>query len=423
MAVLLVTAAAQLLALGLQIIFARLLGPAEYGIFSYVAAALAVGLILAKLGLDTALVRLVAEFLAAGKVGAARSAVTFARLAVLVASVILTVGGFAWSRFVVEEPSLRAAMVVAACLLPLAALSEITAAALRGLRRLAVALSGDGLVRPLVAIAGILLAAGLSTDLAASSALLAYLLGTLASLAVTTRLLRSSLPAGGEVVETANPRSVLAVSIPLMMASGILVAIYSVDTLMLGSLADTTTAGYYAVASRIALFVIFFMNVAQTVASPLIAATRVNGRTEELRAVVRVVNGLALLAAIPATILFVGAAEPLLGIFGGDFQAAAPALRILVISQFLNVLTGPTGTVLSMTGHERMLAILLALGLIANIALNIAWIPSYGLLGAAWASLVAQLVWNLVAALVIWRKMAFDVTSFDLLRRVTVTNP
>src|SRR5688572_19392367 len=52
----------QLLTLGLQILFGRFLGTQEYGIYSYAMAWLGVGLILGKLGFDTALVRFVASY-------------------------------------------------------------------------------------------------------------------------------------------------------------------------------------------------------------------------------------------------------------------------------------------------------------------------------------------------------------------------
>jgi O-antigen/teichoic acid export membrane protein len=52
----------QLLTLGLQILFGRILGTEEYGIYSYAMAWLGVGLIIGKLGFDTALVRFVAAY-------------------------------------------------------------------------------------------------------------------------------------------------------------------------------------------------------------------------------------------------------------------------------------------------------------------------------------------------------------------------
>ena len=418
-----ITAIAQLLALGLQVLFARLLGPTEFGVYSFVFAGLGLCLILAKLGLDTTLVRLVAEFIAGGDLGRLRGLVRIARatgplLGILVgASVLLLVTNTGEP----ETPSLYRALVVAVVLLPLAVYSELTAATLRGLRRVGVALAGDGIVRPCVAGAAILvLAARWPAALTGSSALLAYLAGTVASLTVTSVVLHRILPKVAATADFTDIRRYLRIATSLMLASGFLVAMYSLDTVMLGLLADTTTAGFYSVASRIAIFVLFVMNAAQTVAAPMLAAATASKGPSELRGVVRTLNALAILAAVPGSVLLLVAAEPIMGMFGAEFREAAPALRILVLSQLLNVLTGPTGMVLSMTGQERSLVCLLFAGLAANALLNLLWIPTYGLVGAASSALVAHAGWNIAGVFLIKSRLDIDITPLDLLRRSEV---
>jgi len=256
--------------------------------------------------------------------------------------------------------------------------------------------------------------------LTGSSALLAYLAGTIASLIVTSVVLHRILPKAAATADFTDIRRYLRIATSLMLASGFLVAMYSLDTVMLGLLADTTTAGFYSVASRIAIVVLFVMNAAQMVAAPMLAAATASKGTSELRGVVRTLNALAILAAVPASVLLLLAAEPIMGMFGAEFREAAPALRILVLSQLLNVLTGPTGVVLSMTGQERLLVRLLFAGLAANAVLNLIWIPTYGLFGAAASALVAHAGWNIAGVFVIRSRLAIDITPMDLFRRAEV---
>jgi O-antigen/teichoic acid export membrane protein len=109
-------------------------------------------------------------------------------------------------------------------------------------------------------------------------------------------------------------------------------------------------------------------------------------------------------------------AGPILGIFGGEFSQGGGVLQVLVFMQILNVLTGPVGTVLSMTGGERRLALLLALGLLANICLNIVLIPRYGSMGAAWSAFVAHALWNLAGLIHVRQRLGIDVSCLGLLR-------
>lgn len=419
-AVLGVMTIAQLLALSLQILFARLLGAAEFGVYSFVLAGLGLCLILAKVGLDTTLIRLVAEFAVRGDAGRLRGLVRFARttgpvLGILVGLSVLILVTSAGEPV---DPALYRALVVGVWLLPLAAYSELTGAALRGLRRVGVALAGDGIVRPCVAGAGILVLGSAWPDaVTGSSALLVYLAGTVASLVVTSVILHRVLPKVPPIADASDIRRYLRIATSLMLASGFLVAMYSLDTVMLGVLADTTTAGFYGLASRVAIVVLFAINAAQNVAAPMLAGATASGQPSELRSVVRTLNGLSILAAVPCSILLLVAAEPIMGMFGREFREAAPALRILVLSQLLNVFTGPTGLVLAMTGQDRSLAVLLFAGLALNALLNLLWIPAYGLVGAAASALVAHAAWNIAGVFLIRSRLAIDVTPLDLLRR------
>jgi O-antigen/teichoic acid export membrane protein len=53
---------------------------------------------------------------------------------------------------------------------------------------------------------------------------------------------------------------------------------------------------------------------------------------------------------------------------------------------------GPVSTVMSMTGNEKTLARLVWLSALANAILNLILIPIYGVIGAAIATVTAQLV-------------------------------
>ncbi len=420
--VLAVTALAQLLALGLQLLAARLLGPVEFGIYGFVLAGLGLCLIPGKFGLDTTLIRLVAQFTAASETPRLRGLLRFARAAGLGLGLLVAGAALLWTSVAgtLDAPGLRRAALVGAVLLPFAVLSELTAAALRGLRRVASALTGDGLVRPVVAAGSLLmLAAFRPAWLTGAAAMGAYLLGTILSLVLTTVLLRRSVPPGLVVVTREHIRGYLRIAFSLMIASGILVAMYSLDTVMIGVIADTTTAGFYSVASRVAIVVLFVMNGAQMVVAPLLASIAGTGAGPELRRVVRVLNGLSVAAGVPAALVLALAAGLVMELFGPEFREGATALRILAISQLLNVLTGPTGLVLSMTGLERRLVQLLAGGLALNVVLNVLWIPIFGLVGAAMASLVAQASWNIGAVVVIRLQLGLDVTPFDLVRRAS----
>jgi O-antigen/teichoic acid export membrane protein len=203
----------------------------------------------------------------------------------------------------------------------------------------------------------------------------------------------------------------------LMLANGFLVLLYTVDVILLGALESTTTAGLYSVASKLAILVLFVMNAVQAIGGPLLAEAYAARRTVELRRVIRMFNALTAVSAIPAAAILALGAEWFLGIFGEGFRTAAPALRILALMQVLNVLTGPVGILMSMTGRQRNLALLLAAGFAMHFVLCVVLIPKYGLIGAAWSALAAHAAWNLAGAVIVWRVAGIDCSVLDWLRR------
>lgn len=414
-----VTACAQCLALALQVLFARYLGPVEFGIYSVAIAWLGLALIVAKGGLDTALVRLVAGFRSRGEPGRMGPALAFARRSALLVALVLGVLAVGTAGLWPGEglARYRDVLVLLAIGLPVAAWSELHGAALRGCRRLLLALSGDGIVRPAVAAAlSVAIWSSVPGPPTAVMALGCFLMGTLCSAIVTAtglRALQKPLPA--VVAHPADHREWRRLGLSLMVANGALVAMYSVDAVIIGLLGTPAAAGFFAVASRVAMFVLFVMNASQVAAAPRLAAAA--GDREELRSAVRMMNGLSLAAALPIGVVLGTAAEPLLGMFGPGFDEAGSILRLLVVAQLCNVLTGPTGAILSMAGRERELAMLVSAGLLMHIGLATWLVPVAGAEGAAVAALVSHGAWNLAAVLRIRRSFGFDPTVLDLLSR------
>jgi len=412
---LIVTVAAQGVGFLLQLLLARWLGDVEFGYYSYAMAWLAVGLIAGKAGYDTALVRFVAEYDATNDVTRLSQVIAHARRFTLTTSACVSLVLVAVVLALSPEPTeLRRVLLFVAVLLPFAVYSEITAAVARGFRRVGAALAGDGVLRPVVVLT-IMASVGAywPAGMHASGATCAYILGTLGSIVLTTSLLRRhrgvQIARPGER-SPSSARGWNTVALPTMVANGSLVLLYSVDILMLGWLANTTESGYYNIASKIALLVLFAMNAAQAIAAPMLSAAFATGRREDLCKVVGQMNLLAAVAAVPLSIGVMVFAGPLLGLLGAGYASAAGCLQLLALMQLLNVLTGSVGTILSMSGNQALLVRLLGFGLVLNALLNLVLIPRFGAEGAAWSALIAHTAWNVAGVALVRRRLRLDCT-------------
>ena len=178
---------------------------------------------------------------------------------------------------------------------------------------------------------------------------------------------------------------------------------YKVDVWLLGLLRGSSTVAPYAAAYRLVDGLLLPAGALAALVVPRLARAGADDRRREVHRLAAVAVGLVTPAALGAAVL----ARPLMGlVFGGRYRAGAGALAVLTAS----VAPGAAVLVLSQGAAvvaRSRLALVTAVSLAANVALNCMLIPLAGALGAAWATLVSQC---LLAALLLhalgWRRAA-----------------
>jgi O-antigen/teichoic acid export membrane protein len=124
-----------------------------------------------------------------------------------------------------------------------------------------------------------------------------------------------------------------------------------------------------------------------------------------LQALVTQAASWTLCAAVCIALALAVLAEPILTWFGKDFADGVPALRILLVGQVIAASYGSQLSVMTMTEHERGAAALLMLSVFVNVVASVVFISMFGLIGAAIATSIALIVWNLAMALFIRRHL------------------
>lgn len=182
--------------------------------------------------------------------------------------------------------------------------------------------------------------------------------------------------------------------------------------LMLGIWGSPADVALFASAMRTAMLTSFVLVAVNSIAAPKFAAMHRKGDMEGLRRSAILSVRMMLVAAVPALIFMLLMPEWLMGLFGAEFQAAAPALMILALGQFVNIATGSVGYLLSMSGHERLLRFNAFIGAGLAVGLGVVLIPSYGLIGAAISTAVSIAVQNLLCAYQVRSVLGFNTLEF-----------
>ena len=181
------------------------------------------------------------------------------------------------------------------------------------------------------------------------------------------------------------------------------------DIIILAFFADPIHVGLYAVASRLALLIVFALNVTLSTVSPKIAYLYASGKTSELETMIQKTTKISGVISLIPMIIYLIFGHYILGLWGPKFISAFHILIILSLGQVINVLTGAVGQILIMTGEEVLqskITIFFAVyGLIQTVIAG----HLYGVIGIAYSQTINIVLVNIVKSIYIYKRRNIDV--------------
>lgn len=175
-----------------------------------------------------------------------------------------------------------------------------------------------------------------------------------------------------------------------------------IDQVMLERMIDSTETGLYAAAYRIMDVFNMYLWTTLTILMARFAyhIHKPESLTQDLRFGQIIVSFPMMFVAV--FVFFFG--EKLLIIYS-DFSAAeiaitAQCLKVLFAASLIHSVWVIYGTFLSMIDHERYVNKVILAGILVNVGLNLAFIPAYGALAAAWSTVAS---FGLICAGYVWR--------------------
>ena len=193
----------------------------------------------------------------------------------------------------------------------------------------------------------------------------------------------------------------------LMLGLGT-VALYlnqQLDVLLLGYFADDATLGIYTAIAQIVTVLAFANIAAVATIQPMLARRAATDSPIDLQSVVKGGARFAFLINLAGGLPLLVLAGPILQLFGDDFARGAGALRILTVAYMTVSAISMSGAALSMRGYERQSTLVLVAGCGLTFIMNILLIPWAGLEGAALATGVSTVAWNIGLFLVARQKL------------------
>ena len=389
----------------LSVLLARLLGPTQYGVYSYVFALVSILALVAQLGLSRLIVRetaVAAVGLAWGKVrGLWRWADTVTLLLSLALSAIMGLSAWTLSGRVSEQ--FLHTMAWGCVLLPLIALASLRAGALRGLHKPLTGQLVELSLRPVILIIMVPIAAYFSTaGMTAAYAMMLHVAAAGFTVIAGSWWLHRARPWNASSVPAPEYeiRDWLASSLPLGLVAGMQFVNTRADILILGLFTETGEIGNYQVAVSGAMLVLLGVNAVVMVVSPNLARLHAMKDKAQLQAMATWAARAVLVLTLPVALILAAFGEVVVRFaFGEGYARAYLPLAILAVAQGLFCVFGLAGSLLSMTGNERPAARNAVVTAVVNVLLNFALIPRFGMTGAALATGFSLVLWNAL----LWR--------------------
>ena len=214
-----------------------------------------------------------------------------------------------------------------------------------------------------------------------------------------------------------STKALFKVSIPLLLGQSMMLIMGKVDLFMLANMTTSDKVGIYNIVLKLSMLAYMGLMAVNSIAAPKFSEIHSSGDIDALKKIVQQSTKTIFWVTFPVILLFLIFPDTILGVFGDEFKLAAMALIILSISKMFSAISGSVGTFLQMVGKQNVFQNILIFTAIINIVLNYTLIPMYGIDGAAFASAISGVIWNVLMIIYIKKNFGFYSIYFPGIKR------
>ena len=405
----------------MAVFITRTIGPEQYGIYMLALSFVEIVGITMLFGMDTAMIRFVSHHLARKELGHVKGVIgSGTRVAVI--SGLVIVGGMFFladpiAADIFRKPELSHVLRIMILSLPFIALMNILSSALKGFKLVKYSILIEQVVRPTLRFILIVVAFGIGWRLI--GVVWAWVIASIIAFLLTGYFLTLEVrKLGGEKVRK-SMKDLFKFSLPVWIDRMLATNNRSIGILLIGVFLAADQAGIYSVGQRIIPLILVPFMAFNTIYSPIISSLYANERLNELEATYKIGSRWVIGLTLPVFVLMMFFSQEIVLIFGRGFAESHKVLLVLLISQMINVGTGSTSSILSMTGRPIYNLVNSVVALLLNIIFCFVMIKKFGVVGAAYSFGISIAVVNLLQIAEVYYLYRIHPFSLDHLKLFT----
>ena len=409
-----------------EVLAARFLGVAGYGLYALALMLAKVSALIASFGVPISILHHLPIQLSRGErqraFGTILGCIPLPLTVGLVFALVLGSGGDWVASHVLGQPGAGPFLVILGWAIPLLVMIDLLGTVTRGFHSAVPAVVIQNMAPQLgtiTVLVALLLWNGPQVG-AAYGQLVGSVAGTLLGIWFVARLVRERL---GRTKPAFEPGRLYGYALPITLNVAATLVIGLTDLFLLGMLTDASSVGTYRACMQIV--VVFGLSTAalRAATAPVYTVLIAEGRQSALQDTYAASVRLSTLMALPLLLMIFVNGSDLLRIVGPEFVVGTAALLILACGQCIESLFSASQVVLMVGGRQRLEAANMALAAGLNIVLNLILIPHYGLIGASLSTAISLSALAVLRGLQLHRILALRMIDRTLLRIVLVSVP
>jgi len=177
----------------------------------------------------------------------------------------------------------------------------------------------------------------------------------------------------------------------------------NINNLMLGYFSNSSFVGIFTILMSITTMITFFLHSFGTTFMPKISRLHSGKNFDVLKELYFQINRWLLIFSFPLFLFIFFNSKQLLLLYGSTVLVGETGLKILIIGQFFNTITGVNGNLLFMSDNEKIVLISTAVSLATVIFLNWLLIPKYNIIGTSIAVAISIIIKNTIMTIQVKR--------------------
>ncbi|PSP72826.1 hypothetical protein BRC86_11400 [Halobacteriales archaeon QS_3_64_16] len=385
-----------------QVIAARYLSVTGFGSLITGTAFLNVGAIVAGLGLGSGLTRYLPRVDEPSKRSIVEVTVGITALMSFALGVVLALHAEFIGTVVFNDPSVVTSIAIFSAAIPFAALLNVSIGGIRGQQNSRYRVYVKNILQPSLRFVLLIVAIALGLDQTGIAG--AYALPYVASALIALVLLYRTLPAARGSFDRDLTIDMTRYSLPFTLSDLAGFVYRSIDVFLVLRFLGSAAVGTYGIAYAAVSFMGVFSTAFNYLASPVASELEKNDTASVVIGTFRSITRWLVIASACALIpLGVFASEFIAGIYGSEYVGGSTALVILAIGFAIKNVLSVHGPILEALGRSKELSFNSVVAAVSNVLLNVALIPSFGIVGAAVATVLAFLVRDGLAVWQVYR--------------------